>query len=51
VKAECFRARARTASGQERAALWRQMVEIYHPYEKYQAATSREIPVVVLDPV
>jgi proline iminopeptidase len=51
VKAECFRARARTASGEERAALWRQMVEIYHPYEKYQAATSREIPVVVLDPV
>ena len=49
VKAECFRARARTASGKERAALWRQMVEIYHPYEKYQAATSREIPVVVLD--
>jgi proline iminopeptidase len=51
VKAERFKARARTASGEERAALWRQMVEIYHPYEKYQAATSREIPVVVLDPV
>ena len=51
VKAERFRARARTASGAERAALWQQLVEIYHPYEKYQAATSREIPVVVLDPV
>jgi len=49
VKAERFRARARTASGAERAALWQQLVEIYHPYEKYQAATSREIPVVVLD--
>ena len=49
VKAERFRARARTATGAERAALWQQLVEIYHPYEKYQAATSREIPVVVLD--
>ena len=49
VKAERFRARARTATGTERAALWQQLVEIYHPYEKYQAATSREIPVVVLD--
>ena len=51
VKAERFRARARTATGAERATLWQQLVEIYHPYEKYQAATSREIPVVVLDPV
>ena len=49
VKAERFRARARTASGAERAALWQQLVEIYHPYEKYQAATTREIPVVVLE--
>jgi len=51
VKAERFRARARTATGPERAALWQQLVDIYHPYEKYQAATTREIPVVVLDPV
>jgi deazaflavin-dependent oxidoreductase (nitroreductase family) len=51
VKAERFKARARTASGDERAALWAQLVGIYHPYEKYQQATEREIPVVVLDPV
>jgi proline iminopeptidase len=49
VKADRFSARARTASGEERARLWQQLVEIYHPYEKYQAATTREIPVVVLD--
>jgi deazaflavin-dependent oxidoreductase (nitroreductase family) len=49
VKAERFAARARTASGAERSALWKMMVDIYHPYEKYQAATAREIPVVVLD--
>ena len=52
VKAERFDARARTANGTERAALWQQLVGIYHPYEKYQvAAGAREIPVVVLDPV
>ena len=51
VKAEKFEARARTADPQERAALWQKMVEIYPPYDKYQAATSREIPVVILEPV
>ena len=51
VKADRFSARARTASGAERAALWKLMVDIYHPYEKYQAATQREIPVVVLERV
>lgn len=52
VKAERFDARARTATGAERAALWQQLVGIYHPYEQYQiAAGAREIPVVVLDPV
>ena len=49
VMAERFTARARTASGAERTALWQMMVGVYHPYEKYQAATAREIPVVVLD--
>ena len=49
VKAERFSARARTTTGAERASLWTMMVGVYHPYEKYQAATAREIPVVVLD--
>lgn len=51
VKADRFTARARTAGGAERAALWQMMVGIYHPYEKYQAMTDREIPVVVLERV
>jgi deazaflavin-dependent oxidoreductase (nitroreductase family) len=51
VKAEKFEARARTANPQERAEIWKKMVEIYPPYDKYQAATSREIPVVILEPV
>ncbi|MBL8675310.1 MAG: nitroreductase family deazaflavin-dependent oxidoreductase [Rhodospirillales bacterium] len=45
-------ARARTASGAERAALWEQAVGIWPPFADYQRkASHREIPVVVLDPV
>jgi deazaflavin-dependent oxidoreductase (nitroreductase family) len=46
-----YRAMARTADGEERETLWQQLAEIYPPYNDYQAATTREIPVVVLDPV
>jgi deazaflavin-dependent oxidoreductase (nitroreductase family) len=51
VKAEKFTARTHTAEGTERALLWPKMVEIYEPYEQYQAKTDRQIPVVVLTPV
>jgi proline iminopeptidase len=44
-------ARARTASGQERARLWLKSLEFWPPYADYQRKTEREIPVVVLDPV
>ena len=50
ILARRFRATARTASGAERAALWKQMAAIYPPYNDYQARTDREIPVVVLEP-
>ena len=49
VKAEKFTAHARTAKGEERAALWSTMVEIYGPYAHYQTKTDRQIPVVVLE--
>ena len=45
-----FKVRARVAEGDERESMWRQLVEIYPPYTDYQAATERQIPVVVLDP-
>jgi len=48
VKGDKFRARAHTASGAQRAQLWKAMVQIYAPYEEYQKKTQREIPVVVL---
>jgi deazaflavin-dependent oxidoreductase (nitroreductase family) len=49
VGTERFAARARVASGAERARLWAAMLEIYPPYADYQAKTAREIPVVVFE--
>ena len=48
VVADRFRAKARTATGEERTVLWKKMAAIYPPYNTYQAKTDREIPVVVL---
>ena len=45
-------AMARTATGEERARLWEQAVQIWPPFADYQRkADGREIPVVVLEPV
>jgi proline iminopeptidase len=45
-----FRATARTTTGDERAAIWDQMVALYPPFADYRvAAAPREIPVVVLE--
>ena len=44
-------ARARVATGDERARLWREMAALFPPYDRYQEkAGGREIPVVVLEP-
>lgn len=51
VGAQRFKARARTATGDEKARLWRMMAGIFPTYDRYQAGTSREIPVVILEPV
>ena len=42
---------ARTASSAEHATWWPRIVEAYDGYENYQSRTSRQIPVVFLDPV
>ena len=44
-------ARARTATGEERARLWQKALVFWPPYADYQQKTARQIPVVVLDPV
>ncbi len=49
VKADKFRARARTTEGEERDRLWTLMNGIWPHYEEYQAKTERVIPVVVLE--
>ena len=49
VKDDRFRARARTATPDERGRLWPQMAEIWPDYNKYQAKTDREIPLVILE--
>ena len=49
VIADRFRAKARTATGDERTNLWKMMREIYPPYDEYQGKTDREIPVIVLE--
>jgi len=49
VKADRFGARARTATPEEKPALWRTMTSIWPSYDEYQGKTDREIPVVVLE--
>jgi deazaflavin-dependent oxidoreductase (nitroreductase family) len=45
-----YKAKARVAEGDERASMWKALVEIYAPYTDYQvSAGGREIPVVVLE--
>jgi deazaflavin-dependent oxidoreductase (nitroreductase family) len=49
VKGERFKARARTASSEEKPGLWKTMVAEWPDYDNYQQKTEREIPVVVLE--
>lgn len=43
--------RARTATPDEKPARWDHMVTFWPDYAKYQTKTSREIPVIILDPI
>ncbi len=51
VKDEIFRARARTATGEERTRLWKAANKVWPHYDEYARKTTREIPVVVLERV
>ena len=46
-----LRARARTVAGEERTRLWQKALEFWPPYADYQQKTTREIPVVLLEPI
>ncbi|MBW1886345.1 MAG: nitroreductase family deazaflavin-dependent oxidoreductase [Deltaproteobacteria bacterium] len=51
LKADRFRAVARTAEGAERDRLWKIMTDVWPNYEQYRERTTRIIPVVVLERV
>jgi deazaflavin-dependent oxidoreductase (nitroreductase family) len=42
--------RARVAGDEERAELWPRLLEVWPAWESYQGRTTRQIPVVVLEP-
>ncbi|MFI9590493.1 nitroreductase family deazaflavin-dependent oxidoreductase [Nonomuraea sp. NPDC052265] len=48
VKGDRFKARARTASEEEKPEMWRTMTRTWPQYDEYQEKTGRRIPVVVL---
>ena len=50
IRGDVRQVRARTASPEERAALWPRLVEMYADYDNYQSWTDREIPVVICEP-
>jgi deazaflavin-dependent oxidoreductase (nitroreductase family) len=41
---------ARTASPDEKAVLWPELVKVYKGYDGYQRNTTRDIPVVICEP-
>ena len=49
VGAETFPARARTADAREKPRLWKQMAAIWPDYDRYQAGTKRDIPLVIVE--
>ncbi len=48
VNADKFTALAHTADAEEKAHLWPLMAKLFPTYDRYQAKSKREIPVVVL---
>jgi deazaflavin-dependent oxidoreductase (nitroreductase family) len=49
VRGDRFRARARTATAEEKDGLWPTMTAEWPAYDEYQGKTERDIPVVVLE--
>ncbi|GII32263.1 nitroreductase family deazaflavin-dependent oxidoreductase [Planotetraspora mira] len=51
IKGDRFKARARTATPEERPDMWRTMTATWPDYDVYTTKTTREIPVVVIERV
>jgi deazaflavin-dependent oxidoreductase (nitroreductase family) len=50
VGADIFTANTRTATNEEKPRLWKIMADIFPNYIDYQVKTTREIPVVIIEP-
>jgi deazaflavin-dependent oxidoreductase (nitroreductase family) len=50
VEGETKKMRARTATADEKTALWPEIVASYRWYENYQMRADRDIPVVICEP-
>jgi deazaflavin-dependent oxidoreductase (nitroreductase family) len=50
IATQAFRGPWREAKGAERKEIWAFMEHLYPPYKDYQAATKREIPVIIITP-
>jgi len=48
IATQAYRASWREPNGAERAKVWDFMVGVFPPYQAYQAATAREIPLVMM---
>lgn len=51
IGADSFPGRARPATAEEKPRLWSLMASIWPDYDRYQARTPRDIPVVILERV
>jgi deazaflavin-dependent oxidoreductase (nitroreductase family) len=51
VRDQRFAARARTATAAEKPRLWKIVTSVWPNYDVYTTRTSRDIPVVILEPV
>ena len=50
VKGDKMRARARTATPEEKAELWPIMTKEWPDYDSYQLKTDRDLPLVIVEP-
>ena len=50
INGETRSLRARTATAEEKAALWPQITSSYRGYAGYQRRTARDIPVIICEP-
>ena len=51
IGTQAFRATWREPEGEEYAKIWKFMVDVFPAYAKYQASTSRKIPLVMMKAV